>query len=84
MLRQVEDFIVEGGGRRKPSRWSKDAYEKKLGSWIDKQQTNYKKGARLMRNAAIREEWFNFVEAHAALFFRENVAYDRLMSEIDD
>eukprot|EP00965_Chrysotila_dentata_P263404 6214825-Pleurochrysis_carterae.AAC.2 len=68
MLRNVEEFIAKEGGKRKPSRYSKDAYEKRLWNWVNHQKTNYMKHAEIMQSAAIREEWLNFLEAHAALF----------------
>eukprot|EP00965_Chrysotila_dentata_P118175 3905945-Pleurochrysis_carterae.AAC.1 len=59
-LRQLQDFIEARSGQQRPSQHSKDAEEKRLGVWINTQQYNYAKNAKIMTDVAIREEWTRF------------------------
>eukprot|EP00965_Chrysotila_dentata_P156115 5157770-Pleurochrysis_carterae.AAC.1 len=54
-LRQLQDFIEAKSGLQRPSQTSKNADEKRLGSWIQNQQTYFAKNAFIMKNVAIRE-----------------------------
>eukprot|EP00965_Chrysotila_dentata_P185195 6113745-Pleurochrysis_carterae.AAC.1 len=56
MLRKVQDFLLERGDQRRPSRRSKEPYEKRLSAWINHQQCNYANNANIMKDATIREE----------------------------
>eukprot|EP00965_Chrysotila_dentata_P063489 2104257-Pleurochrysis_carterae.AAC.1 len=72
-LRSVHDFIQtqsgeEGQQKRRPSKESKDADEKKLGVWISNQQKTYARNLDIMKDPEIRKEWQVFVDAHSELF----------------
>eukprot|EP00965_Chrysotila_dentata_P034860 1160617-Pleurochrysis_carterae.AAC.1 len=73
-----------GGGQQRPSRTSKDADEKRLGSWIHDQQSNYAKNACIMKDVVIREEWTQFVDAHATLFEDGATAWRRTLRQLQD
>eukprot|EP00965_Chrysotila_dentata_P083222 2745943-Pleurochrysis_carterae.AAC.1 len=49
-LRQLQDFIQARGGTKRPSQHSKDTDEKRLGTWIQNQQSNYAKNANIMKD----------------------------------
>eukprot|EP00965_Chrysotila_dentata_P099443 3287868-Pleurochrysis_carterae.AAC.1 len=59
-LRQLQHFMETRGGHQRPSNSSKDADEKRLAQWIQTQQKNYAKNAKIMKDVAIREEWTRF------------------------
>eukprot|EP00965_Chrysotila_dentata_P120730 3992788-Pleurochrysis_carterae.AAC.1 len=67
-LQQLRDFIRDHGGRRRPSKTSKNAEEKRLGKWVNHQQSNFVKSVGIMKDASIRKEWAAFVHAHAIVF----------------
>jgi dephospho-CoA kinase len=59
-LKQVEEYIDKNGKR--PSNHNKDIKIKQLGKWISKQQTNYKKNERIMKNNEIYNKWTDFLK----------------------
>eukprot|EP00965_Chrysotila_dentata_P255887 6212368-Pleurochrysis_carterae.AAC.1 len=82
-LRELRDFIGEHGGRRRPSKASMNADEKRLAKWVNQQQFNYARNANIMKkNTAIRDEWEAFVEAHGKLFEDSATAWRRTLREV--
>jgi hypothetical protein len=59
-LQQVKSFMDENNKR--PSRYSINDDEKRLGVWFGNQQTNYKHQRNGMKNEPRRQQWENFIE----------------------
>eukprot|EP00965_Chrysotila_dentata_P168215 5555027-Pleurochrysis_carterae.AAC.1 len=78
-LRQLQHFMHANGGQQRPSQYSKDADEKRLGTWIGTQQKNYAKNTHIMKDVDIREEWTRFVDAHNELFEDGATAWRRTL-----
>eukprot|EP00966_Prymnesium_polylepis_P212300 4917729-Prymnesium_polylepis.1 len=58
--------------KKRPSNGSKDETTKKLGLWINTQQTNYSKREQIMKEESIRKKWEEFVEEYKVYFKRRN------------
>jgi superfamily II DNA or RNA helicase/dephospho-CoA kinase len=65
-LKQVEEYIIKNGKR--PSDSNKDIKIKKLGQWIGRQQTNYNKNKKNMKDTIIKTHWENFIEIYKKYF----------------
>jgi hypothetical protein len=67
-LEEVKKYINENNKR--PSSTDKNKKIKKMGNWLSRQQTNYKKQTQIMMNEEIKLEWENFVnnEKYAKYF----------------
>jgi len=65
-LNQVKKYIDENNKR--PSSTDKNTGIKTLGSWISKQQTNYKKKEEIMKNEEIYNKWTEFINNYKVYF----------------
>eukprot|EP00965_Chrysotila_dentata_P261138 6214150-Pleurochrysis_carterae.AAC.1 len=83
-LQEVRDFIEEHGGRRRPSKVSYAADEKRLGKWVSQQQFNYANKVNIMKNSAVIKEWETFVHAHERLFEDGSTAWRRTFHELQE
>ena len=61
-LEATKQFIDEN--KKQPSKSSINPYEQKLGYWINRQKTHYKKPEKIMKNETIRNLWKEFEEQY--------------------
>jgi len=67
MLDLVKEYINEN--HKRPSDKSKDSKIKQMGTWISKQQTNYKKKTQIMKQQEIHDEWMKFINDEYKIYF---------------
>ena len=65
-VEKVEKFIIKNG--HKPMRYAKDTEENFMGIWIMRQQKNYKKKQRVMKNINIYNKWTEFIDKYIKHF----------------
>jgi len=59
---QVKDYIYKNNKR--PNRYDKDIQIRQIGIWITRQQINYKKKQKIMKNNKIYNQWTEFVNSN--------------------
>ena len=62
----VEKYIIKNNKR--PSGADKDIEIKKLGNWINNQQTNYSNNKQIMKDENLRKKWKDFTDKYIQFF----------------
>jgi hypothetical protein len=73
MLEKVKKYIDKN--KVKPNKRSENEYEKKLGCWINHQQTQYIKHDRIMNDENIRNIWNQFTNNYKKYIMSENESW---------
>ena len=70
-LEFVKKYIDEN--KQRPSQTDKDTNVKKMGAWINTQQTNYAKKTNIMKDKEIQTKWESFITTYKE-YFPNNIA----------
>lgn len=65
-LEKVKGYINEN--HRKPSHIDKNTTIKSFGNWLSKQQYNYQKKIKIMKNKEIRNKWKEFLNEYESYY----------------
>jgi len=79
-LKEVKIYIDKY--KKRPSCCDKKQNIKKLGCWINIQQTNYKNKSQIMENKEIREKWEKFIKEYKEYFMTNEEAWDDTLKEV--
>ena len=79
-LESVKKYI--DANKQRPSERSKDTNVKKMGSWINNQQTQYAKKVYIMKDKKIQMKWKGFVEEYVEYFKSNEKEWDQMLESV--
>ena len=72
------------GNKKRPSNSDKNKKIKSLASWINTQQTNYKKKEAIMKNEEIYNEWTHFLEQYQEYFLSSEEFWVNTLNKVKE
>lgn len=82
MLEQVKKYIDENDKR--PSDYDKNNDIKRLGQWVCKQVSNYKKQSYIMKNNKIRKEWEKIICDYKKYFLSNEEQWNNTLIKVKE